>query len=189
MQVQQSQTREASLFCCCLSVRWSPQAWCGMELPCSHLHKHHFISKPGALPHQVLARLTSAAWPASQFVVVYVACMHSCQFQTVTPLLTLYKHPSQFLPCSLEPSKPHVQLSVGPCSHTVPHISFSERATAMHSPLPLLLLLLDGSKELPGEPTCPSAGLLAALPGSPPTLEGDSGAGLAPEGARGVSGM
>lgn len=60
----------------------------------------------------------------------------------------------------------------------------------VHPPLPRLLPALGGSKELPGEPACPSAaGLLAALPGNLPTLEGDPEADLAPEGARGVSGM
>ena len=59
-----------------------------------------------------------------------------------------------------------------------------------HTSLRCCCHCLDGSTELPGEPACPSAaGLLAALPGSPPTLEGDPGADLGPEGALGVSGM
>ena len=46
MQVPQSQTCEATLFCWCLSERWRLQALRGMGLLRSHLHEHHDISKP-----------------------------------------------------------------------------------------------------------------------------------------------
>jgi len=56
---------------------------------------------------------------------------------------------------------------------------------------PVLLPLVGGVEKVPGVAASSDAGLLAALPGSLPTLEGDPGADFAPEGSfvRGVSGI